>query len=261
MGNEFYDPGQERGARVSDLFTRIAPRYDLINDLQSFGLHRYWKSLLVRMAQAKRDERVLDLCCGTGDLALRLARDGARVIGADFNQRMLAVAMRRSRSLMGNTDHVASGNTGGTPSLHLIQSDALRLPFPDGAFDIVTMAYGLRNLANVKVGLSEMQRVARPGGRLLVLDFGKPDNAVWRKLYFGYLKLFVPILGLIFCGSASAYGYILESLRYYPAQRGVAQQMSELGLANVRILNLLGGVMGINYAEKPAARPKPNRIR
>jgi demethylmenaquinone methyltransferase/2-methoxy-6-polyprenyl-1,4-benzoquinol methylase len=95
-----------------------------------------------------------------------------------------------------------------------------------------------------------MRRVARPGGRLLVLDFGKPDNRVWRAVYFSYLRLFVPCLGRIFCGSASAYGYILESLQHYPAQHGVAAKMTELGLANVRIVNLLGGVMTINIAEK-----------
>ena len=96
-----------------------------------------------------------------------------------------------------------------------------------------------------------MQRVARPGGRLLVLDFGKPDNRLWRWFYFGYLRLIVPALGRIFCGDASAYAYILESLKHYPAQRGVAARMREFGLANVRIDNLLGGAMSINYGERP----------
>jgi demethylmenaquinone methyltransferase/2-methoxy-6-polyprenyl-1,4-benzoquinol methylase len=132
---------------------------------------------------------------------------------------------------------------------HFVQGDALQLPFPDKSFDIVTIAYGLRNLADIKSGLGEMRRVMKPGGRLLVLDFGKPDNPIWRGVYFGYLRTFVPLLGRIFCGSASAYAYILESLRHYPAQRGVAAQMTELGLVNVRVINLLGGVMSINYAE------------
>ena len=95
-----------------------------------------------------------------------------------------------------------------------------------------------------------MQRVAKPGGRLVVLDFGKPDNALWRSLYFGYLKLFVPCLGRIFCGSASAYAYILESLKHYPAQHGVRRKMRELGLLGLRVVSLLGGVMSINYGEK-----------
>src|SRR5215471_2942412 len=236
MVNEFYVPGDLRAARVKDLFTRIAPRYDLINDLQSFGLHRYWKHRIVNLARPSGTDKALDLCCGTGDLAFLMAQHGARVLGLDFSDRMLEVALNRNQR---------ARRSDAAP--HFVQGDALQLPFPDKSFDIITIAYGLRNLADIKAGLGEMRRVMKPGGRLLVLDFGKPDNPIWRGVYFGYLRLFVPLLGRIFCGSASAYAYILESLRHYPAQRGVAAQMTELGLANVRIINLLGGVMSINY--------------
>jgi demethylmenaquinone methyltransferase / 2-methoxy-6-polyprenyl-1,4-benzoquinol methylase len=112
------------------------------------------------------------------------------------------------------------------------------------------VGYGLRNLASWEIGLQEMLRVAKPGGRLLALDFGKPDNGLWRAVYFGYLKLFVPWLGRLFCGNAEAYAYILESLQHYPAQVGVAAKMREFGLQNVRIVNLLGGAMSINYGER-----------
>ena len=128
----------------------------------------------------------------------------------------------------------------------------MRLPFRTDTFDIVTVGYGLRNLSEWQTGLSEMQRVAKPGGRLLVLDFGKPANPLWRTLYFAYLRLFVPVLGKIFCGDSSAYAYILESLKHYPAQIGVADKMHELGLHRIRTINLLGGAMGINYGEKPS---------
>jgi len=251
MANEFYEPGDLRATRVKDLFSRIAPRYDLINDLQSFGLHRYWKHRVTKLARPLATDRALDLCCGTGDLAFLLARGGTRVLGLDFNERMLDVAANRNQVAQQQAgERQAKGIALENHQPFFVQGDALRLPFADHSFDIVTVAYGLRNLADIKAGLSEMLRVTRRGGRLLVLDFGKPDNAMWRGIYFAYLRVFVPVLGRIFCGSSSAYAYILESLHPYPAQRGVAEQMKELGLAKVRIINLLGGVMSINYGEK-----------
>jgi demethylmenaquinone methyltransferase/2-methoxy-6-polyprenyl-1,4-benzoquinol methylase len=241
---------------VHNLFSRIAPRYDLINDLQSFGLHRYWKRRVIQLACPQPRQRALDLCCGTGDLALALARRGARVAGLDFSEPMLETAERRLSGIpsqawkpgvnaIRNTQHASR-------SPRFVRGDAQRIPFPENSFDIVTVGYGLRNLANWEAGLREMQRVAKAGGRVVVLDFGKPDNPLWRGLYFTYLRLFVPCLGRVFCGSAAAYAYILESLQRYPAQHGVAAEMRKLNLANVRVLHLLGGVMTINYGEKPA---------
>jgi demethylmenaquinone methyltransferase/2-methoxy-6-polyprenyl-1,4-benzoquinol methylase len=250
VANIFFDPGDQRAAKVHDLFARIAPRYDLINDLQSFGLHRYWKRRVVRLARPQPGQRALDLCCGTGDLALALARRGAQVTGLDFSEEMLDAAQRRQSRVQGQ---VPGGVDHASRTPHFVRGDAQRIPFPDNSFDIVTVGYGLRNLANWETGLREMWRVANPGGRLVVLDFGKPDNACWRGCYFGYLKLFVPWLGRIFCGSAGAYAYILESLKHYPAQHAVAAKMRELGLANVRVVSLLGGAMSINYAEKGRA--------
>ena len=243
MGNRFYSPDEQRAARVNDLFARIAPRYDFINDLQSFRLHRVWKRRLARLAAVRPGEKALDLCCGTGDLAFALADRGAEVVGLDFTQAMLDVAEIRRRKLESEK----------RPRVRFIRGDAQQIPFPDNAFEVVTVGYGLRNLSDWEAGLREMNRVARPGGRLLVLEFGKPDNRIWRAIYFGYLKLFVPLLGWIFCGNAAAYAYILESLKHYPAQRGVAEKMRQLGMQNVRIVNLLGGVMSINYGEKASA--------
>jgi demethylmenaquinone methyltransferase/2-methoxy-6-polyprenyl-1,4-benzoquinol methylase len=114
----------------------------------------------------------------------------------------------------------------------------------------VTVGYGLRNLTTWQRGVEEMYRVAKPGGRLIVLDFGKPPNALWRAIYFTHLRLSVPLIGLLFCGNAKAYAYILESLKHYPAQLAVAEKMHELKLANVQVINLLGGAMAINYGEK-----------
>jgi demethylmenaquinone methyltransferase / 2-methoxy-6-polyprenyl-1,4-benzoquinol methylase len=239
VSNAFYDAGDQRAAKVNDLFAAIARRYDLINDLQSFGLHRLWKRRVVQLAQIKPGDRALDLCCGTGDLALALAQCSANTTGLDFSQPMLDVAARRQLNLEPQI-----------PDLSYIQGDAQQVPFPDSSFDIVTIGYGLRNLTSWEGGLNEMYRVAKPGARLIVLDFGKPANSLWRALYFAHLRCSVPLIGLLFCGNASAYAYILESLKYYPAQLAVAEKMRSLKLANVRVINLLGGAMAINYGEK-----------
>jgi ubiquinone/menaquinone biosynthesis methyltransferase len=163
MANKYYVAGEQRANRVRDLFATIAPRYDLINDLQSFWLHRYWKRRLIRFADVRRGTRALDVCCGTGDVAAALAHQGATVVGLDFSWPMLMVANQRRRN-----------------AAEWIRGDALKMPFSDGYFDLVTISYGLRNLADCREGLAEMRRLLRPGGKLLVLDFGKPENPLWR---------------------------------------------------------------------------------
>jgi demethylmenaquinone methyltransferase/2-methoxy-6-polyprenyl-1,4-benzoquinol methylase len=240
MANSFYQPGEQRGAKVNDLFAKIAPRYDLINDLQSFGLHHHWKNRLAQLAKIRRGDRALDVCCGTGDISFALAKNGAEVTGLDFSQPMLNVAGLKNQSSKFNVDCAPK----------FIQGDAQNLPFADASFDVVTVGYGLRNLPSWERGLEEMFRVAKPGARILVLDFGKPDNAFWRKIYFSYLRWFVPLFGKIFCGDSATHAYILESLENYPAQRGVAEKMRKLNGKNSRIIHFLGGVMSINVCEK-----------
>jgi demethylmenaquinone methyltransferase/2-methoxy-6-polyprenyl-1,4-benzoquinol methylase len=237
VSNEFYVPGEQRAAKVNDLFARIARRYDLLNDLQSFGMHRRWKRRVVELAQVSPGARALDLCCGTGDISFALAQRGANVTGLDFSKEMLQVASERNEK------------SDARPTF--IQGDAQQIPFPENTFDVVTVGYGLRNLTSWQRGLEEMLRVARPRARLIVLDFGKPANPLWRAIYFAHLQLSVPLIGLLFCGNAKAYAYILESLEHYPAQLAVAEKMRALKLANVRVINLLGGAMAINYGEKP----------
>ncbi|HUC84994.1 MAG TPA: ubiquinone/menaquinone biosynthesis methyltransferase [Candidatus Acidoferrales bacterium] len=245
MSNVYYAPGEARSAKVSDLFARIARRYDLLNDLQSFGLHRSWKRRVVDLARVTPGACALDLCCGTGDLAFELAKRGAGVTGLDFSAQMLEVAKNRSQRRQAAPRIPQSQNPA------FIQGDAQQLPFAENTFDIVTVGYGLRNLASWERGLEEMCRVARPGARIIVLDFGKPPNAIWRAFYFGHLKISVPLIGLLFCGNASAYAYILESLKHYPAQAAVAEKMRALKLGNVQVVNLVGGAMAINYGERP----------
>ena len=240
MPESFYAADETRARRVNDLFATVAPRYDLINDLQSFGLHRVWKRRLIRLAEVRAGMLALDLCCGTGDVAFALANAGAQVAGCDFSEPMLEVARRRLTNHKNRREE----------TLTFMRADALNLPLASDTFDVVTIAYGLRNLADFRGGLIEMLRVLKPGGKLLILDFGKPDFAPWRAAYFAYLKVFVPAFGKIFCGNSATHAYILESLKKYPAQRGVAAMLMELGCRDARIENLLGGIMSINTATK-----------
>jgi demethylmenaquinone methyltransferase/2-methoxy-6-polyprenyl-1,4-benzoquinol methylase len=241
--NKFHQPGDQRAARVEDLFAIVAPRYDVINDLQSLGLHRRWKRTLVNLAAVQPGDRALDVCCGTGDVAFALRQRGAEVTALDFSPAMLAVAQQRAKN---------SRPTQITPPppVQFLRGDALHLPFLGESFDIVTVAYGLRNLADWERGLEEMWRVARPGARLLVLDFGKPGNPFWRWLYFGYLKHLVPCFGRIFCKDSATHAYIFASLQNYPAQRGVAAKMESLHCAGIQVRNLMGGAMSINFGRK-----------
>ena len=225
------------------MFSRLAARYDLVNDLMSFGLHRKWKKDTIRLALAGRTgpARILDLCCGTGDLSFlaeEKALPGSRVTGVDFTLPMLEVATRRrleTRSRSG-----------------FVQGDALRLPFPNGAFDAVTVGYGLRNIADPLAALREMRRVLAPQGRVVVLDFGKPDNPMAGALYQAFLRTVMPVMGWLFHGDPETYLYIPESLERYPAQRGVQTLMREAGLDGARYESRLLGTMGLNIGEAPA---------
>jgi demethylmenaquinone methyltransferase/2-methoxy-6-polyprenyl-1,4-benzoquinol methylase len=224
------------------MFSRLAGRYDLLNDVMSFGLHRLWKRDAVGLALAGRGgpARVLDLCCGTGDLAFLAsagAASGSRVVGLEFTLPMLGIA--RSRRAPGGAAAFAQG-------------DALRLPFPDASFDAVTMGYGLRNVADPLACLREVRRVLAPGGRAVVLDFGKPANPVTRRLYGGFLNAAMPLVGWLFHGDPDTYRYIPESLEKYPAQRGVRDLMEKAGLSSARFEDRMLGTMGLNVGEAPA---------
>ncbi|MDW8343548.1 MAG: ubiquinone/menaquinone biosynthesis methyltransferase [Verrucomicrobiae bacterium] len=237
MKSKFYQPGEARADQVHRLFATIARRYDLINDIMSLGLHRRWKNRVAR--HAGRPERSLDLCCGTGDIAQRLP---GFVVGVDFTAAVLQVAAARQR------------NAGW---VRWVRADALRLPFPNDVFDVVTVGYGLRNLADLPGGLREIHRVLRPGGRVLSLDFGKP--AAWwaRRLYFGYLRVVLPWLGQWFCGDRDTHAYIVDSLEDYPAQRGLVELMQTAGFVDCGYEEFWFGAMAINWGRKPSAASAP----
>ena len=240
MTNKYLSYDEQRAPKVREMFSRLAERYDLVNDVMSFGMHRRWKREAVELALdgCNSPPRVLDLCCGTGDMTFRAAEAGAgRIVGADFTLPMLAVARRRARTAAG--------------SLQFVAADALRLPFRDEVFDAITVGYGLRNIADPRLALAEMRRVLAPRGRVVVLDFGKPDNPIARALYGGYLRTMMPAVGWAFHGDPETYSYIPDSLERYPGQRGVEEMMRDVGFTNVRYENRLLGTMGLNIGETP----------
>ena len=235
---KYYEAGGERARRVEELFSRIAPRYDLINDLQSAGLHRLWKRRLVRLAQVPEGGAVLDLCCGTGDIVRSLARAyprAAKLVGLDFAGPMLRIAAARRRT--------------GDGRIAYLRADALRIPAADASFDRVTISYGLRNVADIDACLVEVRRVLRSGGRFLILEFGKPPNPVIARLYFAYLRAAVPVFGRIFFGDPDTHGYIYDSLLRFPSQQGMADRLSASGFTRVRVENPLMGIMGLVIGE------------
>ena len=240
MTNKYLSYDAERAPKVRQMFSRLAWRYDLVNDIMSFGLHRRWKRQTVDRAlgggRRPAAGRVLDLCCGSGDLCFIAEEKGAgAVVGADFTLPMLAVARRR-RERDGRRSR-------------FVQADALKLPFSDDAFDAITISYGLRNVADLDAALREMRRVLAPGGRAVVLDFGKPDGRVAAALYGAFLHTMMPAVGWLFHGDPQTYLYIPESLERFPAQRGVERMMQAAGFSNVRCENRLLGTMGIHVGE------------
>lgn len=228
---------------VRNLFDTIAWKYDLMNDLLSFGLHRTWKKWMVSRAIWCSDPYVLDVCCGTGDVALMLLQAGARVVGIDFSPEMLRIAHRRVRRLVEKT-----GCRQLSERIKLLQADASQLPFDDRSFDSLTIAYGLRNLSSPLDALAELVRVVRTGGRLVILDFALPRGTIWRLAYVAYLAWLVPFFGGSLTGRWGAYRYIYDSLCRYPPPEMITRRLVELGAREVLVERLLFGGMTLHTA-------------
>ncbi len=245
MTNKYLSYDEQRAPKVREMFSRLAWHYDLVNDVMSFGMHRRWKRRTVRLAAERPGPlgRWLDLCCGTGDMAFlaeQIAGPTAKVVGLDFTLPMLAVGRRRE---------IRDGREAG-----FVNGDALRLPFPDGSFDVITVGYGLRNIADPAAALREMRRVLAPGGRCVILDFGKPRNAIASALYRAFLRTMMPAVGWLFHRDPETYLYIPESLARYPGQVGVRDMMRDAGFENARFEEKLLGTMGINIGERAGLR-------
>jgi ubiquinone/menaquinone biosynthesis methyltransferase len=216
------------------LFDTIAGRYDLITRLLSYGRDQAWKRRLMSLAAIRPEDVVLDLACGTGDLALAAARTGASVTGIDLVPRMLALARRRA------------AGTGA----RLVVGDMTSLPVRDGAATVVTMGYGLRNVPRLDQALDEVARVLAPGGRLLSLDFERPVNPLLRATYLGYLTVVGSLVGFALHGDPDTYRYIPASLARYPGAAAVVQMLRARGFLDARAIPVLGGLMAIHVARK-----------
>lgn len=217
--------------KVRKMFTQIAPRYDLLNHLLSFQLDRLWRARaakLLRPILSRSDASVLDLCCGTGDLSFALARDGnARIIGADFAHTMLVRAREKNASLPNTSE---GNSSAATP---FFEADALRLPFADASFDLVTSAFGLRNLANYENGLREIHRVLKPGGTIAILEFTEPPQGLVGDLYRWYFTSVLPRVGWLISGHQSAYSYLPKSVSRFFRPPELAALMTSVGFQSV----------------------------
>ena len=230
-------PIEEKARKVAGVFHSVADKYDVMNDLMSMGIHRLWKRFTIEQAAVKKGQRVLDLAGGTGDLALRFSRlvgpDG-QVVLSDINASMLA----RGRERL--TDEGIAGN------IEYVQANAEALPFPDNHFDLITIAFGLRNVTDKDAALRSMYRVLKPGGRLLVLEFSKPVAPGLSPVYDLYSFRLLPFMGKLVANDAESYRYLAESIRMHPDQETLKAMMQEAGFERCEYFNLTGGIVALH---------------
>jgi demethylmenaquinone methyltransferase/2-methoxy-6-polyprenyl-1,4-benzoquinol methylase len=235
-------PSADKQRRVGEVFTSVAQKYDLMNDLMSFGIHRLWKRFTLEMCALRPGNRVLDLAGGTGDLALAQARrvgDGGQVILADINAEML---------LRGRDRGIDEGLLG---RIAAVRCNAEILPFADNYFDCVSIAFGLRNVTDKGKALASMQRVLKPGGRLCVLEFSKPIYGPLEKIYDLYSFRLLPQLGEWVAGDRDSYRYLAESIRMHPDQQALKRIiLDEGGFDEAEVHNLSGGIVALHRAFK-----------
>lgn len=223
---------------VREAFSSIASRYQLANHVLSLGVDFTWRNAVARLVAKLDPRKVLDVATGTGDLALAIQRrlPGAEITGADFCPEMLEIARRAGLRCT-------------------VEADALQLPFETGAFDVVTVAYGLRNMASWRGALEEMGRVLRPGGTLVILDFSLPERPPWRTVYRLYLERVLPRLAGVIAGNRSAYEYLARSIQSFPSGETMEALLRESGYAEPRTRRLSGGISSLYQASKPLSSP------
>jgi demethylmenaquinone methyltransferase / 2-methoxy-6-polyprenyl-1,4-benzoquinol methylase len=232
-------PEAEKRPRVQAVFESVAPRYDLMNDLMSGGIHRLWKAEMVASLHPQPGQRLLDVAGGTGDIALRalprLLPEGGVTV-CDAGERMLAVG--RARAI----------DAGILAGIDWVCADAEQLPFPDRSMDLFTVGFGLRNVTRLDRALAEARRVLKPGGRFLCLEFAPQIAAPLQPLYDLYSFAFLPLLGQIVAGDREAYRYLVESIRRFPSQTALCEMIAASGLDQVKFRNLSGGIAALHSA-------------
>jgi demethylmenaquinone methyltransferase/2-methoxy-6-polyprenyl-1,4-benzoquinol methylase len=234
-------PEEEKAGRVAQVFHSVADKYDLMNDLMSLGIHRLWKRFTIELSGVRGGQRVLDLAGGTGDLAARFSRmvgPAGEVVLCDINDSMLRVGRERL------ADRGAVGN------IRYVQADAEALPYPDNHFDCITIAFGLRNVTHKEAALASMNRVLKPGGRLLVLEFSQPVMPGLKPLYDLYSFTMLPTMGRLVTGDADSYRYLAESIRMHPDQKTLKGMLEEAGFGRCEYFNLTGGIVALHRGFK-----------
>jgi demethylmenaquinone methyltransferase/2-methoxy-6-polyprenyl-1,4-benzoquinol methylase len=242
---------------VRQLFATIADRYDFITRFLSYGQDRRWKQQLLQLAQLRASDRVLDLACGTGDILFAAAPHARQAVGLDVTHRMLQLAAKRNADLPpeGGSHEIAIPRPAVDSAVRrrkatFVTGDMLALPFADHSFTVVTVGYGLRNVPDLQQSLREIHRVLTPDGRVLSLDFNRPSNPIVRRAYLLYLTIVGSALGYALHRDPDTYRYIPESIRSYPGAGGVARMMEQVGLTDVRVVPVLGGLMAIHIANR-----------
>lgn len=231
---------REAARRVRELFSAIVPRYDFLNHLLSFSCDRWWRRRTARRVRAalRPGARVLDVCCGTGDLAFAVERE-ARHAGA-------SVAIYGSDFVHGMLERAGAKAAQRGSKLRFVGADTLRLPFADAALDVVVVAFGFRNLANYTAGVVELRRVLRPGGQIAVLEFSEPNGRMFGSLYRFYFRKILPAVGGLFSGSRNAYGYLPASVARFPSPEELAELMRRAGFAAVQYERWMGGIVALH---------------